>query len=303
MKTLRRKLFLSILAVAFAVVSLATSTFAWFAMNDEVTATAMTATVKTSENLFIAAKGDYANGAEIDEADGFGTTVAMNVKGQLQPSSTVDAEHFFKVNDASKVSNAGAKGATDTYVAWTEGVDATTVSGDAKTGAFVKFDLYLKVVTNNSSNATVRLNGLNLIYTKNDAESVGNNKAMRVGIIAAADDSSVLVNSEDNNKTRIYAPDGAEYFTDEQAVAAAGNTTAAFGSGVLGGALEYEILPSKTAYFKVTVVLWLEGEDKTCNNDTFVNLTGSYALDLKFTIGPVNPRGASVTNLNLADAA
>ncbi|MBO4572633.1 MAG: hypothetical protein J5762_02560 [Clostridia bacterium] len=35
-----------------------------------------------------------------------------------------------------------------------------------------------------------------------------------------------------------------------------------------------------TRYFKVVVRLWLEGEDTTCNNDTFATLTKSWSLDL-----------------------
>ena len=56
MKTLRRKLFLSILAVAFAVVSLATSTFAWFALNDTVSVNEMT--VKVNANYSFLLIGD-----------------------------------------------------------------------------------------------------------------------------------------------------------------------------------------------------------------------------------------------------
>ena len=60
MKTLRRKLFLSILAVAFAVVSLATSTFAWFALNDTVAVQDMTVTVNSDYAFLLIGTGDQA---------------------------------------------------------------------------------------------------------------------------------------------------------------------------------------------------------------------------------------------------
>ncbi len=68
MKTLRRKLFLSILAVAFAVVSLATSTFAWFSMNTEVTATGMQVDVKSNNAFLLINTGENDTAAEIQAA-------------------------------------------------------------------------------------------------------------------------------------------------------------------------------------------------------------------------------------------
>ena len=59
MKNLRKKLFLSILAVAFAVVSLGTSTFAWFAMNNTVTATGMQVSAKSDSEYLIITEGTW----------------------------------------------------------------------------------------------------------------------------------------------------------------------------------------------------------------------------------------------------
>lgn len=53
---------------------------------------------------------------------------------------------------------------------------------------------------------------------------------------------------------------------------------------------------ASTEYFKVTIRLWLEGEDTTCTNTTFAALTSNYTLDIGFTLG--NSGGeTAVTNI------
>lgn len=74
------------------------------------------------------------------------------------------------------------------------------------------------------------------------------------------------------------------------------STTALTGVEMLGAKATVGVVPAgKTKFFKVIVRLWLEGEDKTCTNDTFATLTEEWALDLDFqlqdTIG-----GATVLN-------
>ena len=39
-----------------------------------------------------------------------------------------------------------------------------------------------------------------------------------------------------------------------------------------------------TKYFKVTLRLWLEGEDTTCNSTTYAQLTDVYSLSAKFDL-------------------
>ena len=35
----------------------------------------------------------------------------------------------------------------------------------------------------------------------------------------------------------------------------------------------------------MVVRVWLEGEDTSCNNETYVRLTNEWSLDLKFELG------------------
>ena len=45
------------------------------------------------------------------------------------------------------------------------------------------------------------------------------------------------------------------------------------------------IAAGATEYNKVTVRLWLEGEDTTCTNETYAQLTNAYSLALTFHLG------------------
>ena len=40
------------------------------------------------------------------------------------------------------------------------------------------------------------------------------------------------------------------------------------------------------AYYKVTVRIWLEGEDPSCKTETYLNLDDSWKLDLQFDLVP-----------------
>ena len=58
MKTITRKLFISMIAVAFAFIALGTSTFAWFSMNTQVTVTGMQIGAK-SDNTYLLIGNEY----------------------------------------------------------------------------------------------------------------------------------------------------------------------------------------------------------------------------------------------------
>ncbi len=55
-------------------------------------------------------------------------------------------------------------------------------------------------------------------------------------------------------------------------------------NGVVIGTLGAEAAPNETAYYKVLVRLWLEGEDNTCTSETYAKLTEAYKLDMQFKI-------------------
>lgn len=80
----------------------------------------------------------------------------------------------------------------------------------------------------------------------------------------------------------ILAPSGAANWTDGQAV----NATTGTGAVTYGTAavLDNDIDAGVTKYYKVLVRAWLEGEDKTCNSETYAKLTDGWSLDVEFKL-------------------
>lgn len=80
----------------------------------------------------------------------------------------------------------------------------------------------------------------------------------------------------------ILAPDGAVNWTDKNAVA----STSAVGTVTYGTAavLDNDIDAGVTKYYKVLVRAWLEGEDKTCNSETYAKLDSNWSLDVEFKL-------------------
>ena len=80
----------------------------------------------------------------------------------------------------------------------------------------------------------------------------------------------------------ILAPDDAVNWTDKNAVA----STSAVGTVTYGTAavLDNDIDAGVTKYYKVLVRAWLEGEDKTCNSETYAKLDSNWSLDVEFKL-------------------
>lgn len=163
MKSLRKKLFLSILAVAFAVVSLGTSTFAWFVVNNEVAASGMTVQAKSEEGIVISneAKSTWSASADASHASGL----------NLLATSTADAALWGHANSVNANSHAATGdytflriGGTGTIVPITEtnGVGSATVND-------VTSNLYLvnKFYVQSASALPVTLNASKYLAVKN----------------------------------------------------------------------------------------------------------------------------------------
>jgi hypothetical protein len=80
----------------------------------------------------------------------------------------------------------------------------------------------------------------------------------------------------------ILAPTGAANWTSGEAVnATTGTGTVAYGTAAV---LDNDIDAGVTKYYKVLVRAWLEGEDKTCNSETYAKLTDGWSLDVEFKL-------------------
>ena len=273
-----------------------TGTVAWFSVNNRVTVSGMTAHTRVSSNLLISADNNEAN---------YAATMADQVVGAyLQPVSSVNGVSFFWT---SHVSGNGAANST-VFTAYNEDT-ALVNAGAGKTNydnefndnygfagtaldvcyGYIDYVFYLKATTT-VANQKVAMKECNLLY--NHDSLTANDYSWRVAVFSQAvaqGGSADPVAAGD--LISILSRSGAECFNDDKAVAAANkdsvdydnlsavsnfNSAATFPTIVAAGT---------TQRYKVTVRLFLEGNDTHCTNETYALLTEQYSLDLAFELG------------------
>lgn len=162
---------------------------------------------------------------------------------------------------------------------------------------YLDYTFYLKA-TGDDTNTQINLTRCNLSYNDlaiPDGTTVGVDidKAWRVAIFAtttAAETTNANPIAVGNRKG-FLSLDGANYFTGQGAVTAAAGTYADMSSVVNADAVQIgTVSAGTTAYYKVTVRLWLEGQDTTCNSTTYAALDDdSWKLDLAFELTSEDP--------------
>lgn len=319
MKKAMKKIIVAGVALVAALGLATGTTFAWFSMNNSVTVTGMTVKTQVSSNLFIA-EDTLDSTAKKAEAN-FTTSVSTSISAILEPASTTTGTTFFYTTDAKADGDAKA----DTYTQYGSeaaltGTDATTydsafskaygvtqsgantlISGQTGAVPFKDYVFQLKAVATGDS--YLNLTNLELKYTKKASES-DNNKAYRVAVFLE-DITSSNPSGSVGTKQAIFAKSDAHNFSyaSESAEKAVTSTSAL-------GAVSYntyadttnntlaKITAGSTKYYKVVVRLWLEGEDTTCNNDTFLALTGSWALSLELKLEDSNSNAITYLTIN-----
>ncbi len=293
-KTLKLIPALAMLLVSAVLVS--TTTYAWFSMNNRVTVTGMTVKTRVSSNLLISEDTTEAN---------FTTAITQSRSALLEPASTTDGEAFWYTTNAN-ADGSITSGAT--YAAYDEVTSLAVADTNANkvrydrdfnskyaietanssavpygtAYAYIDYDFYLKA-TSTEDAQKVAMNFCNLKYNGGTITD----KAFRVAVLATdgAVDAATAAAAAQSLKA-IIAPSGAAYQTASSGVTSSTAVAAVsdLGTAVVIGTLDQ----SQVKYYKVTVRLWLEGEDKTCTNATFVELTENYTLDLSFILSSVS---------------
>lgn len=333
-KTLKLIPALAMLLISAILVS--TSTYAWFSMNNQVTVTGMTIRTEVNNNLLIAeaSNGDGTNTgankgtlnapiAAMPEDSKYGTHLVKNVEALLEPVSSTTGlyDSFWYTSTTNVVSSGDAK--TDSYTAYNaanttdfntnynttgKAFDRTTTTGGVGAVGYVDYVFALQA-TNTAASGSADVNMTKCDLTYQGTANAG--KAFRVAVLVQECTSSSAAKTDTVDTKAILGTSNAAYFTvvsnKNQAVNGAAPTgnpaVAPFGdvtnynptSGVVIGSVD----AGKTEYFKVTVRLWLEGEDTTCNNTTYAVLTNDYDLDLKFELNA----GTAVSALTQSTAA
>lgn len=297
MKKALRKLIPAIIMLLIAAAFVGTSTFAWFSMNTTVSVTGMSVTTEVSDALSIAAENAEAN---------FDNSLAQSRTGKLRPVSTVDGVSFFYTEGTNVKGNGDAK--AESYIAYSEAVVADPSNALENTSAgkthydaqfqtkygmtdavttsnvlygYIDYVFYIKATNTSGSAEDLKLTTLNLLYNG----AVVTEKAWRVAVFAQAATKDTALNTApaaENRKAMLTLSGAANQesgkaVTSTSATGAVTYTSAAWAVD--------SIAAGSTEYNKVTVRLWLEGEDTTCNNDTFASLTDAYTLSLGFELG------------------
>jgi hypothetical protein len=311
--------------LALSASMLATSTYAWFTMNKEVTVTGMQMKTTVGSNLLI---------SEAASDSAFAKSLTQSRSALLEPSSTVDGIQYFYTT------NAGSNGdaLSDNYTAYSEGTDQSDTAA-AKTAydsafntaygvspstsafgtayGYVDYAFYLKATnTDAGNNGTLTMSKCDLLY---DSDGQGTwaaptDKAWRVAMFVEELGTSVksgtapAVNT--SGQTPVYS--GAEKKTILRINGAANQSgTNAVETGTTLSAATYDtaatldsgINSNTTEYYYVVIRVWLEGEDTTCTSQTYAALTDNYKLDLEFVLnGGDNNDKLPITYINQTQA-
>ncbi len=313
MKALRRQLMAAIAMVLVAAIALGSSTYAWFAINNKVTATGMSVTTKVSNNLFIAKDTIENQTTPVPETD-FATALVQSQSALLEPVSTIDGDDFYYTStknaraDGSQIDNVFIEYATTGQEAgsagyknkFSENYEIKTTDG-AK--GYIDYVFRLKAVNTGSSAQKVVMTGLNLVYGGVDAEAI---KAFRTAVFvtdAGTTTQSTSVAPIDKASLKwVYAPTGYEYQNGTEAVE--GETSVAtcdFTPNNENAVIDDNIAAGETRYYKVAIRMWIEGMDKKCTNSTFANLTDAWNLDVAITLQ--DDTTDAVTKLNATSTA
>lgn len=261
-----------------------TGTVAWFSANATVNVSGMEVTTQVSGNLLIAETNADANYVAAD--------LSQARTGIIEPSSSINGVDFFYT--VNRINGAGSAATDSVFAQYDSTATGTSPYVNAfdeyygVTGAvpYVDYTFYLKA-TSSAAGQKIIFNKLNLTYNNQSLSSDAiNEKAWRTAIFCepVAKDASGSAAVVDNQKT-ILALNGATNFTTGNAVKALAETTnyavrdsvVRQGTAAVLGTLATAGL---TQRYKVIVRLWLEGEDNTCNNETFATLTSAYRLSL-----------------------
>jgi len=300
-KSTARKLLPAAGMLAVSASMLATSTYAWFTMNKEVTVTGMEMRTQVGDNLLVA---QDELGSTAKKADSnFQATDIDVMHALLEPVSTVDGESYW-YTDTYNVGGSG-DALTDSYTEYSEatalnntlggrtnfktnydsafqtnyGITGSITTANVAYG-YIDYVFQLKANNTSASAQDVVVKSINL--TSGKAGETASLHAFRAAIFSQDITSTAPTANDVGTLVTILSNEGANtgdsYFTTKSAISQNGvpttvdnyNEAATIGSATANA----------TTYFKVVVRLWLEGEDTNCNNTVFNTLTDNWALSL-----------------------
>lgn len=306
----------TMLAVSAAM--LGTSTYAWFTMNKEVQVNGLALRTKTSSNLLISSNNEEGSYKEDTLVEGrqallepvssktaktgtfyYTLDAAENGSKAHIPSGTSNLYTLYN-ETATANSSAAAAGKYHHDAAFNTayGIDATAGAFNTAYG-YIDYVFYLKA-TGTVDDQEIRMTKCDLdLAPDNTADPLNygalgtGDNAWRVALFATDITANGGKGNSGTNGAAVGqidpAGDGetakailkladAAYFDGTAVEDADSKGAVTTGSGVIG-----TIDAGETAYYKVLIRVWLEGEDTSCNTKTYAALEdGQWKLDLDF---------------------
>jgi len=316
MKKAMRKMIPAVIMLLISAMLVGTSTYAWFSMNKVVTVTGMSVKAKGSDDVLISL-------TNLD-ADSYVAGVNQQVNGRLRPVSTTtglnDGFYWAKTTDINAEGQVRGGSTYTLYDAndhhdaddpnpafdcdneFNENYSISTPTYSNFVQAYADYSFYIKATNADGGAKNLRMSRCNILYNGAEVSTI---KAWRVAVFAKeitnhTYNSTVSDEVATANRTTILALSGAQYFGDStnhnDAVSA--TSTLSDVSNLGANANLGTLNAGDEKFYKVTVRLWLEGEDSTCKNTTFANLDADWTLDLIFDLSTdngVNTIGSAAT--------
>lgn len=247
----------------------------YISVDSSVTVSGMSITTEVGGNLLISLTNSEAS---------FATgNLEQTISGLLEPVSTVNGTSFFYTTE-----NVFGDGhTTDTALETYDASDSNSIddfnAAYGATGAvgYVDYAFYLEA-TSSANNQNVVVSKINLLCNGNILGT--GDKAWRTAIFAQEIEKETPSSAVGTLKT-IVGPASAAYFEGKAASAANAFSSIANPPFCAGATIGTITTKGVAQRYKVVVRMYLEGNDTTCNNDTYALLTNAYVLTLKCELG------------------
>lgn len=257
-KSLRRQLMAAIAMVVVSAVALSSSTYAWFANNNTVTATGMSVNAVAEDSLLIKGKND-------SEFSSVGTTNISQLA--MKPATSSDGINFARLGDSVVVKNTNSAQAT-----WS-GENGAFNTGDLVAVAEGDATTYYETATYKIKSLT---SAASIYVSKIDVTDTNEIfKATRVSV--------TITDSTNSAVTKVYNPKSSTNVASQ--VGNGESLELVSDTDVYTDTSNANIwhLNADTEY-EVTIRVWFEGQDENCyTNNIKTNGTGITVDFSKYT--------------------
>lgn len=256
-----KKLIPALCLLLISAILMGTSTYAWFSMNNQVTATGMQVTAKADSGIVIKYTGD-STATFTTKAD-----VAETTANELYPTSTVDLTNWYKGSSSQK----------DDAEAGQPAANYTAVGSGEVDNYYKKYDFIVRSSSQNVpvNNVKLAVNSFTVAKVGSTATSENLDKAVRLGVLC-------------NGTFYIYAPLADAnvtiaplYTYDTTKSDKVGETTCTASNGDQF-TIPSNSIPASDTGITVSIFVWFEGEDENCKSSNVTATLDKITVEVVF---------------------